>query len=66
MTRMTARSGTGWREMARAMRSISLSPVSAPIGLPLGPQILKPLYSAGLWLAVVWTPPQQGMWLAAK
>ena len=48
------------------MRLMSSSPVAAPIGLALGPLILKPLYWIGLCDAVVMIPPTQSRWLIAK
>ena len=48
------------------MRLMSSSPVAEPMGLALGPLILKPLYSMGLWLAVTMMPPTVSKWLTAK
>ena len=49
-----------------AMARISESPVSWPTGLAPAAQTLKPLYCAGLWLAVVWMPPAAPRWFTAK
>ena len=43
-----------------------VNPLAAPIGLALGPLILKPLYCTGLCDAVVWIPPTVSRWLMAK
>ena len=39
--------------------------ISGSAGPPSGPENFRPLYSAGLWLAVMLTPPSSLLWMMA-